>query len=198
MKIFEQLTFLLPAILSAVLLIAGAARAQGGSIVVLSQNVRFPLIPFILHVKKSNREIKSEIHTCEALLKLASVVTLICPQNFTNFINNATPIAFVSFYKQPNLAFSAFSEASARFSSLGADPPIVFAQVDVVQNPTLASKFNATNADITTLTWFTKGNPDRQPYNGVSLQADDILFWVINRWDTITTTLTNQVATPSN
>ncbi len=53
-------------------------------------------------------------------------------------------------------------------------------------------------SNIPSLVWFNNGIPDRQPYNGVSLQADDIRFWVLNRWDTITTTLTNQVATPSN
>jgi hypothetical protein len=118
-------------------------------------------------------------------------------QNFTRVVNDATPAAFVSFYKQPNLVLPAFSEASENFKNLGADPPIVFAQVDAAQNPTLASKFNATNANITTLIWFSKGSPDRLPYSGVSLSADDIFFWVINRWDFITTTLTSQVISPS-
>ncbi len=40
MKAFEKVIFLLPTILFAVLLIAAAARAQGGSVVVLDQTVR--------------------------------------------------------------------------------------------------------------------------------------------------------------
>jgi hypothetical protein len=87
---------------------------------------------------------------------------------------------------------------SENFYNLGGDPPIFFAQVDAAQNPNLASKYNATHANATTLIWFADGKPDSEPYTGVSLQEDDIFFWVINRWDTITTTLTNQVDFPSS
>ena len=118
-------------------------------------------------------------------------------QNFTQIVNRATPSAFVSFYKPPNLVLPAFSAASEKFNSLGANPSIVFAQVDSVQNPNLASQFNATKANITTLIWFTNGKPDSEPYAGISLQADDIFFWVTNRWDDITTTLFNQVVSSS-
>ena len=102
-------------------------------------------------------------------------------------------MAFVSFYKQPNDVFASFYQAFIQLSTNLA--PIPFAQVDVEQNRNLSSKYNATNANAT-LIWFTKGNP--KPYTGISLQNDDILFWVVNEFDastapTYTTTLTMQV-----
>ncbi len=97
-------------------------------------------------------------------------------------------MAFVSFYKQPNDIFASFYKAFIQLLKNLA--PIPFAQVDVEQNRNLSSKYNATNAN-TTLIWFTKGNPE--PYTGISLQTDDIVFWVVNEIDTFTTTLTMQV-----
>jgi protein disulfide-isomerase A1 len=53
----------------------------------------------------------------------------------------------------------------------------------------LAARFNVTG--FPTLIWFVNGKS--QTYTGVSLNAVDIQFWVINIIDTYTTTLTVQV-----
>ena len=68
----------------------------------------------------------------------------------------------------------------------------VMAKVDADSTPggqALAARFNVTG--FPTLIWFVNGKS--QTYTGVSLNAVDIQFWVINIIDTFTTALTVQV-----
>jgi hypothetical protein len=99
----------------------------------------------------------------------------------------------VSFYKQPNDALPQFAEAAEIIQQIGFDPPVVFAQVNIEGNRELASKYNVTNAS---LIWFLRGQP--QPYAGISLQSDDISFWVMSQIDSFTVPLTEQVLSPSD
>jgi hypothetical protein len=98
----------------------------------------------------------------------------------------------VSFYMQPNDALPQFANASQIIQQIGFDPPVVFAQVNIEQNRELASQYNVTNAS---LIWFLRGQP--KPYAGISLQSDDISFWVMIQVDTFTVPLTEQVLAPS-
>ena len=72
--------------------------------------------------------------------------------------------------------------------ALGFNPPVIFAQVNLKQNRQLATKFNVSN---TSLIWFVGAQP--QLYAGISLQSDDIFFWVLSQVDTFTSSLTQQV-----
>jgi hypothetical protein len=94
----------------------------------------------------------------------------------------------VSFYTEPNDVFSELEKAAAQMAALGFNPPVIFAQVNLKQNRQLASKFNISNSS---LIWFVGAQP--QLYAGISLQSDDIFFWVLSQVDTFTTSLTQQV-----
>jgi thiol-disulfide isomerase/thioredoxin len=115
------------------------------------------------------------------------------PQNFTQVVNANTKWVLVSFYKQPNRTFPAYNDAAAQLKALGPNPPVFFAQVDSDQNPQLASTYNVTGT--LALIWFLNGIP--KPYAGISLDADDIAFWVTNQIDSITVSLTELVLTLS-
>ena len=123
-----------------------------------------------------------------------NLILLIPPQNFTQVVNANQKYILVNFYTQPNADSASFADAAAQmnaFDTESPDPPVLFAQVDAAQNRQLASRFNVT---YTTLIWFVSGQP--QPYGGLSLQSDDIFFWLISEIDTATTALTLQVFHP--
>ena len=114
-------------------------------------------------------------------------------QNFDQFVNVNSKYALVFFYVPGCCSDSApeFASAFTQIEAFGPNPPVLFAQVDFGQNRQLASRFNVNS---TTLIWFVGGQP--QPYAGLSLMSDDIVFWVISAIDTITTTLNEQVRIP--
>jgi hypothetical protein len=90
----------------------------------------------------------------------------------------------VSFYTEPNDIFSEFEKAAAQMRALPFDSPVIFAQVNLKQNRLLASKFNVSKSS---LIWFVGAQP--QLYAGISLQSDDIFFWVLSQVDIFTTSL---------
>ena len=109
---------------------------------------------------------------------------------------NGNQYALVYFYAQQcnfiickALALE-FAAAASQLASLGSQA--VNAKVDADSTAggrALAARFNVTG--FPTLIWFVNGKS--QTYTGVSLNAVDIQFWVINIIDTYTTTLTVQV-----
>jgi hypothetical protein len=181
----QKPTFLL-ATLCAVLLLAAHARAQGveSNVLVLTDTVMF--FPQSHHPKSLNSNFKPP-PVAAPCPPTSNGATLIPPQNFTQVVNVNQLHGFVNFYKQPNAVAPAFATAAAQVKTFGANPPIVFAQVGIEQNPQLASKYATSD----TLIWFVSGQP--QPYAGLSLQSSDIVFWVVSKIDTVTQTLTDQV-----
>ena len=187
----QKLTYLLGSLyVCALLLTAAPVKAQGSesNIIVLADTVnRFSIMLCLgSHCSTPHKPRHQHLKQINSLLKTRT--HLPC-QNFTQVINADRKYALVFFYVPDSAA--EFASAVTQIEAFGPNPPVLFAQVDFGQNRQLASRFNVNS---TTLMWFVGGQP--QPYAGLSLMSDDIVFWVISAIDTITTTLNEQVRIP--
>ena len=116
-------------------------------------------------------------------------------QNFDQVVNGNQYVLVYFYTPQCNMYVcqslaSEFAAAASQLASLGIT--VVMAMVDAdstAGGQALAARFNVTG--FPALFWFENGKS--QSYSGISLYAADINFWVIDRIDTVTTTLTMEV-----